>query len=784
MGEIRRRSPSVSYLECVRRRDGGLGALALGLALFLGGPDAQAANLRAEDALTRDCSRTLHAAGTRGSDRTAWSAPAQGFVTARLRGGPRGDWDLAAYHRGEAVGASTAFGSDERVDLWVERGERFVFQACRRDGGPQSIRLSISFQRMGLPEPAEPVSLASVPIAGPEDVAELEELGIDVTHDVDADSATVVLYAREERLRAQAAGFGVTTLIPDLGAADAADRQTEARVAARGAPSGLPSGRTEYRQYVDYTDDLKDLAEAEPEIAREVMIGTSLDGRPIQGIEIAADVDATDDGRPVYVNMGVHHAREWPSGELPMEFAIDLVQSYGTNARVTDLLEEVRILVIPVVNPDGFVASRSFGTSPLDDNQNATLVLAVNDQAAYKRKNCRPTVPAQAGMPCAMRTNSGVDLNRNYGYYWGGPGSSADVTTQSYRGPSPYSEPESEAVHQLSRGIHPTVFITNHTFTADGKWLRQPGFDAPFLPQDSIGATTPDEAAMKDLGDDMQGATGWTSERGYETLGNITGATEDWNYFAQGSYGYTPEARGLNFHANYQDSVIEEYIGDSAHSGEGVREAFLIAGERAADRDEHSLIEGTAPEDATLRLHKEFETPLHPQQGENAHIDDVLDSTLDVPDGGDYEWDVMPSGRPLTQGETWRMSCKLPGEPPVSQQVFVARGESVTVDWGAACAAGGGPNPVPKCRGTVATLVGTVGNDRGATKLIGTSGRDVIVARRGNDVVRAGAGKDIVCGGPGNDRLVGGKGQDVLRGAGGNDVCPGASKAERNGCKP
>ena len=30
-----------------------------------------------------------------------------------------------------------------------------------------------------------------------------------------------------------------------------------------------------------------------------------------------------------------------------------------------------------------------------------------------------------------------------------------------------------------------------------------------------------------------------------------------------------------------------------------------------------------------------------------AHIDDVQDSTLDAPDSGDYEWDVMPSGRPL-----------------------------------------------------------------------------------------------------------------------------------------
>ena len=257
-----------------------------------------------------------------------------------------------------------------------------------------------------------------------------------------------------------------------------------------------------------------------------------------------------------------------------------------------------------------------------------------------------------------------MDLNRNYGAYWGGPGSSTSLTSESYRGPSPYSELEAQAVHEYSSGIHPTVLIANHTYTTDGKWLRQPGFDGAFFPQDSIGATTPDEEAMKGLGDAMEGATGWTSERSYETLGDITGATEDWNYFAQGTYGYTPEARGPNFHANYGDSVVGEYIGEGENDGEGVREAYLIAGEIAADRDEHSVIQGSAPETATLRLHKEFETPLHPNQGENAHIDDVLDSTLEVPDGGAYEWDVMPSGRPFHQGETWTMSCELSERGP------------------------------------------------------------------------------------------------------------------------
>ena len=95
-------------------------------------------------------------------------------------------------------------------------------------------------------------------------------MGIDVTHQVGPDSATVVLYSREERLRLLERGFGVETLVPDLAAADAADRRAEARVAVRGTGSELPSGRTQYRQYIDYTDDLEAIATDHPEIARQM----------------------------------------------------------------------------------------------------------------------------------------------------------------------------------------------------------------------------------------------------------------------------------------------------------------------------------------------------------------------------------------------------------------------------------------------------------------------------------------------------------------------------------
>ena len=760
-------------------RIAGVGLAAALLALAVPGTAAGAETLRVGEAVARDCAERLPA-GTPGTAQRTFTAAEAGLLTATLSGGPAGDWDLALFRAGSArpAFASTAFGSDERAEAWLGAGDEVVAQACRRAGGP-AVPLDFGlFPLSELPSiPDERISLESVAISGPADAERLERLGLDVTHDVSETSATVATYSDAERALLVANGFEATTLIADLPAADDADRRAEradARAAKRSG-SSLPSGRTSYRQYSDYTSEMKDLAEAHPQIAREVTIGTSLEGRPIQGLEIAGNVNAAGDGRPAYVNMGLHHAREWPSGEFPMELAIDLVERHANgNNRIRDLLGDVRVFIFPVVNPDGFVASRGHGTDALDDDPNGHITEALADQNAYKRKNCRPQLlsedpvavnPADAAIPCSARTGSGVDLNRNYGAYWGGPGSGGfdQQATQIYRGPAPFSEPESQAVHAFSAGIHPTVFITNHTFVTEGVFLRQPGFT-------NVVTTTPDEAAMRHLGDAMGAATGWASRLAW-TLGQITGATEDWNYFSQGTYGYTPEARAVNFHPNYATAVVKEYVGDAQHAGEGVREAFVIAGERAGRPAHHSIVTGSAPAAATLRLRKEFQTPtcVGGCNTPSRFVADVLDTTLNVPGDGSYRWHVTPSGRPLHQAETWTMSCELPGDGPVSVEVPVDRGEAVTVDWNAACKTAFTPPSPPTCGGEVATIIGTPGHDRGPNKLLGTAGEDVILGRGGDDVIKGRGEDDIICGGGGADKLRGHSGFDLLYGNRGRD---------------
>ena len=76
----------------------------------------------------------------------------------------------------------------------------------------------------------------------------------------------------------------------------------------------------------------------------------------------------------------------------------------------------------------------------------------------YKRQEYnRSTNPSGGGMWRKNRRNNGdgtygVDLNRNFGFAWGydNLGSSPTPGSETYRGPSAFSEPESQAVRDLA----------------------------------------------------------------------------------------------------------------------------------------------------------------------------------------------------------------------------------------------------------------------------------------------------------------------------------------------
>ena len=671
---------------------GGAGGLAALVALALA-PAANAETVTVGQAVERTCQARPLAEGTPGVAQVRHSVGSTGVLTARLSGAS-GDWDLALFDAGSRrlLNAGATASRSERAETIVPAGAEVVAQACRRSGRGSSAGLSFDLHELEAPTgPRFAPTMVRVPLGPGRTHEQLEATGLDVTHDVQSSGASVVLYSAAERARLLAAGFTYETVVPDLRAADLARFRADGAYARRIRATALPSNRTSYRTLADYGTDLKALVDQHPGVARRVEIGKSLEDRPIEGVEIAGNVNGRD-GRPAIAILGAHHAREWPSAEMPMEFAIDLARSYGKDARITNLLDRVRVIAVPVMNPDGFNVSRTAGPIPgADDNEYSTLPLALTDGASYKRKNCRPTAGSE-DTPCMSRPAvQGVDLNRNYGAFWGGVGSSTDPTAQQFRGSGPYSEPESESFHKLSSTRVITNVVSHHTFWDVGIWLRQPGFcDADDCQRaDDI---VPDEAGMKALGDAMGEATGWVSDLGW-VIGEITGATEDWNYFAQGAYGYTPEQRGPNFHPTYANAVVKEYDGTAADAKGGVREALLLASEQAANPSYHSVVLGVAPPGRVLRLRKAFDTPT---SQEDLVVKDQLDFATVVPDSGFYTWHVNQSTRPLsTSPEAYTLTCESGGQVIESRPLIIARGETQAIDLACGAAAPDVPTPTP-----------------------------------------------------------------------------------------
>ena len=681
--------------------------------------------VKAKSTTSRWCDSPL--AG-RGVARKTYRAPMTGFMSARLSAPRRANWDLAVFDAaGNRRAASLGFRSRELVQTWVESGEPMTLQACRRSGARRRGTLRITFADVEPPNPKGTPQLVQVAFDSNEDLERISALGVDLTHHIHDGKADVIVANAKQRNLLVKHGFDVQTEIADLRSHFFRARMKEMAYAAEVGESEVPSGRTTYRVYSDYQRELATLVEEHPDIVKPMRLPQdSFQGRPLEGVEIAKNVNASEeDGRPVFLLVAMHHSREWPSAEAAMEFAIMLAEGYGNNDRITRLLERARVVVVPLINPDGFISSRDWPADPADilggggrgrpvdpdqDNPGLGIDPDLNDPCngrpdlglpedvcdairhcavngsndggetcevvldlylaegiappggifSYRRKNCNGLVEVPE-IPCELQ--HGVDPNRNYGEKWGGPGSDADRTSQSYRGSGPWSETETQAVHEYSQQRQITALITLHNVAA--LVLRPPGLH--------FDGKAPDEERLKEIGDAMGSAAGYTSQYGFQ-LYDTAGTTEDWNYAAAGTYGFTIEIgpEGGDFHMPYKTGFIDQWTGDyePAEDGKGLREALMIAAEAAANPADHSVVKGTALAGSVLRVRKDFETPTYDEpfckerspgmgilvataeQGcvemqEPFSVPDFLQSTLVVPPSGKFLWHMNPSTRPF-----------------------------------------------------------------------------------------------------------------------------------------
>ncbi|MEA2051679.1 MAG: M14 family zinc carboxypeptidase [Euryarchaeota archaeon] len=276
------------------------------------------------------------------------------------------------------------------------------------------------------------------------------------------------------------------------------------------------SSQTAYHSYSTLKTDLKNLVDLYPNITKLYDIGDSWEktvgiaDRDILAIKISDNVTIEERDEPDILFMGGIHAREWISVEVPFYLAKYLLDLYGTDQKVKQLVDSREIWIVPLVNPDGLEYSRTY-----DRNW---------------RKNRRDN----------GNGSFGVDQNRNFGYNWGLAGSSDDPEKETYRGVAPFSEPETQAIRD---------FVATHEFYASISYHSYS--QLVLYPWGYTNDAAPHKEQLSNMAEDMANAIrdvhGMNySARQASNLYRASGDSDDWLYGAYNIAAFTVELRPKN----------------------------------------------------------------------------------------------------------------------------------------------------------------------------------------------------------------------------------------------
>jgi hypothetical protein len=258
-------------------------------------------------------------------------------------------------------------------------------------------------------------------------------------------------------------------------------------------------------------EELVAQAAAHPGIAELHVIGQTVQGRDITAVRVTADPGRVRPGkRPTTVYLGAQHAREWITPEMVRRLLAHFLDGYGSDARITDIVDNNELWFIPVGNPDGYDFSFEPGQR-------------------LQRKNMRDN-----NGDGVFNAGEGVDLNRNLPTRWGydNEGSSPNPSSETYRGPAPGSEPETQALDGLFRRITPEFFINYHS--AAELLLYGLGWQ--------VATPSPDDVIYEAMaGDDANSAIpGYDPDISAE-LYTTNGDTDTHMQARYGTLGFTPE---------------------------------------------------------------------------------------------------------------------------------------------------------------------------------------------------------------------------------------------------
>ena len=118
------------------------------------------------------------------------------------------------------------------------------------------------------------------------------------------------------------------------------------------AATDYPAGYTGFHTYAEMVADIHAVQAAHPGIVRLSSIGTSDKGRTLWMAKVSDNV-ATDEPEPEVLYDGLHHGNEPMGLEMTLRILHWLAEGYGTDARITAIVDTREVWIVFAVNPDG-----------------------------------------------------------------------------------------------------------------------------------------------------------------------------------------------------------------------------------------------------------------------------------------------------------------------------------------------------------------------------------------------------------------------------------------------
>ncbi|MFE5143378.1 M14 family metallopeptidase [Streptomyces fagopyri] len=276
----------------------------------------------------------------------------------------------------------------------------------------------------------------------------------------------------------------------------------------------FPSADAKYHNYAEANAEIDQRLAAHPGIMSKRVIGKSYQGRDIIAVKVSDNV-ATDENEPEVLLTFHQHAREHLTVEMALYLLRELGAGYGSDSRVTNMVNNREIWIVPDLNPDG-----------------GEYDIATGSYRSW-RKNRQPN---------SGSSYVGTDLNRNWNYRWGCcGGSSGSTSSETYRGASAESAPEVKVVADFVRGRvvggkqQIRAGIDFHTYSELVLW--------PFgytTADTATGMTADDAAAFKAVGRKMAASNGYTPEQSSD-LYITDGSIDDYLWGTQKIFDFTFE---------------------------------------------------------------------------------------------------------------------------------------------------------------------------------------------------------------------------------------------------